>query len=70
MSEFNGTCYDSCAKFTYTCYDTLRISIIHLTIRVRNSLIHAITHTRALPITLIHAIINFRKSQPLQKEEN
>ena len=70
VSEFNDTCYDSCTKFIYTCYNTCRNSMIHVTIRVRNSLIHAITHTRTLSITLIHAIIHFRKSQPLQTKEN
>ena len=44
MSEFNDTCYDSCTKLIYTCCNTLRNSMIHVTICVRNPLIHAITH--------------------------
>ena len=42
MSEFNDTCYDSCTKFTYTCDITRRNSMVHVTIRVRRSCIHAI----------------------------
>ena len=43
---------------------------LHKTIHIQIAVIHAISHTRTLTITPIHAIIHFRKSQPLQKEKH